>query len=76
MYFMKYINNILNFNSNFNSKLNLGLNSNLDVSSSIKITSDIETGNFEIDENYDIEIGIYKNISNYISMLNDSTSNN
>ena len=73
MYFVKYINNILNLN------INLKINSNLDISSRIeenyaKINSDIETGNFEFDENYDIECGIYKNISNYLSMLNNNHS--
>lgn len=66
MYFMKYINNILSLN------LNLKFDLNVDKKvKNVKVVSDIETGNFEIDENYDIESCVYKNISNYISMLNE-----
>ena len=63
---MKYINNILSLN------LNLKFDLNVDKKvKNVKVISDIETGNFEIDENYDIESCVYKNISNYILMLNE-----
>lgn len=82
MYFMKYINNILNLNLNLNFNLNshsdpLTIKNHMNniTNNNVTIVSDIETGNFDIDENYDIESCVYKNISNYISMLNENNIN-